>query len=444
MRLRLWPGGLVGRIALVLILAILLQFGASTVLFEQAELVSVEDADAVRVADALGVAARVLDATPSPDRPTTAIALSQPHLKVGWRATAPAAVGEPALAFHAKLTEENPNLAVRGITILSPADGTDVYRGSLALADGSRLSFELPQPADAIPAFWSKLASVAILSGCVLVLALVVVRTLGSPLRTLAVAADSIGKGPAVHLDEVGPREIRRVAQAFNAMEARIDRLIRDRTEALAAVSHDLRTPIARLRLRSGLLDDKDDQAAFASDLGEMEGMINALMAFLNGETDPEKPRLVDLAAMLETLVNAATDADFSATYDGPARHVVSVRPLAMKRAFSNIINNALAYGGRADVALRPGARTIIRVRDAGPGIAASELAAVFEPFYRLDAARTAGSGGMGLGLSIARQVVAREGGTIALDNDGGLVVTIEVPGAALTGMPGALRSEAS
>ena len=429
MRLRLWPGGLFGRIALVLILAILLQFGASTVLFEQAELVSVEDADAFRAADALETAARILDATPAADRPAVASALSRPRLTMEWRATAPAGPGEPAPTFRAKLTEAEPKLAARYIALRSPAGDADVYRGSVALADGSRLIFELPQPGDAIPAFWSKLASVAILSACVLVLALVVVRTLGSPLRVLAVAADGIGKGPAVHLDEAGPREVRRVAQAFNAMQARIDKLIRDRTESLAAVSHDLRTPIARLRLRSGLLGDGEDKAAFASDLGEMEGMINALMAFLNGENDPEKPRLVDLAAMLETLVNAAIDADQPATYDGPARHVVNVRPLAMKRALSNVINNALVHGGRADVALIPGAPTLIRVQDDGPGIPEAELAAVFEPFYRVDAART-GSGGMGLGLAIAGQVIAREGGTITLENDGGLRVSIELPGA--------------
>lgn len=431
MRLRLWSSSLVGRIAVVLILAILLQFGASTVLFEEAELVSVEDAYAARAGDALETAARMLEATPAPNRSAIASALSRPQMKVQWQATAPAIAGEPALGFRAKLTAEEPKLAGRGLTLRSPADGADVYRGSMALADGSRLLFELPQPADAIPAFWSRLVSAAILSGCVLVLALVVVRSLGSPLRTLARAADSIGQGPAIHLDEVGPREVRRVAQAFNAMQARIDRLIRDRTEALAAVSHDLRTPIARLRLRSGLLDGEDDQAAFASDLGEMEGMIDALTAFLNGERDPEKPRRVDLAAILETLVNAAIDADQQATYDGPARHVVSVRPLAMKRALANVVNNALAHGGRADVVLRPGNPTVIRVKDDGPGIPEAELAAVFEPFYRLDAARTAGSGGMGLGLAIARQVIEREGGTIELQNDAGLRVTIEIPEAA-------------
>ena len=256
-------------------------------------------------------------------------------------------------------------------------------------------------------------------------------------MRELANAADRIGRDPApTPVGERGPREVRHAARAFNDMQARIARLIADRTQALAAVSHDLRTPITRLRLRAGLIDDPETQAKIDADLDEMEGMIESTLAYLRGETETEMPRPMDIVSTLTTLCNATADAGADVNYVGPAQLRLVARPLALKRALSNLIDNAVGYGGCARVALRADGDAVeITVDDDGPGIADAEQANVLEPFYRLEASRSRKTGGAGLGLTIAKQVLDAHGGMLALANraEGGLRVTLRLP-RALTG----------
>ena len=185
------------------------------------------------------------------------------------------------------------------------------------------------------------------------------------------------------------------------------------------------------MRLRAELTGDREEAAAFERDLGEMEAMLDDLNAYLRGDTDPEPQKRTDIAAILQTLVDDAADAGRAATYAGPDHFATNVRALALKRALSNILDNALTYGERADVALEA-ARTalVVVVADEGPGIAEAEQARVLEPFTRGDASRNRAKGGMGLGLAIARAAILREGGTLALANraEGGLRVTITLP----------------
>jgi signal transduction histidine kinase len=265
----------------------------------------------------------------------------------------------------------------------------------------------------------------------VAVVSILLMGTLTAPLRGLARAADAIGRGPEVAVPDAGPDEVRQVARAFNAMQARIHRLISDRTHALAAVSHDLRTPITRLRLRAGFLADPEAQAAIDADLDEMEAMIDATLAYLRGDTEPEDPKEIDLATMLVTLVDAAIDAGQAANFEGPRHAFAPVRGLAMKRAFANLVDNALTHGGDASVMLQDtGAAIRVLVDDSGPGIPEPELERVFEPFHRLDASRNRRTGGVGLGLAIARQTITREGGTVRLLNrpGGGLRAEVVIP----------------
>ena len=224
---------------------------------------------------------------------------------------------------------------------------------------------------------------------------------------------------------------MRHAAQAFNRMQARIDRLIADRTQALAAVSHDLRTPIARLRLRAGFIEDTEAQRQIDADLDEMEAMITATLAYLRGDAEQEQLRVTDLAAILETLCDDATDAGRLVSYDGPSQARLACRPIAIKRALANLIDNAVKYGGAARVTLRDrGTLVEVAVEDGGPGIPEAEIEAAFEPFRRLDPSRNPESGGSGLGLTIARQVAERHGGTVSLRNraGGGLVATLTLP----------------
>ena len=433
---KLWPTGLIGRVGLVLVAAILLELVVSTLVFERAELVSSDDAQAKRIASQLDVAARLLDATAPAQRAGIAKVMSEPELNFAWReasaAPSPAAPDDTrARLLRIKLLSEEPELARRRLALTAASD--EFVEGRLALGDGSLVAFRASAPERALPSLYGQIASVALLSGGVLLAALLVVRTLAAPLRMLVRATDAIGRGPAVQLDDArGPREIRRVARAFNAMQARIAKLLADRTAALAAVSHDLRTPIARMRLRAELTGNREEAAAFERDLGEMEAMLDDLNAYLRGDTDPEKPRRTDVAAILQTLVDDATDAGRAATYAGPDHLTANVRALALKRALSNIVNNALTYGERADVSLEVARDAIlVSVADEGPGIPEAEQARVLEPFTRGDASRNRAKGGMGLGLAIARAAILREGGTLALANraEGGLRVTIRLPG---------------
>ncbi|MGH7152595.1 MAG: ATP-binding protein, partial [Acetobacteraceae bacterium] len=306
-----------------------------------------------------------------------------------------------------------------------------VLVGAAGLRDGSFLVFSAAMAPTIIPALPSAPLVASLVFASAVVVAFFVLRTINAPLRRLAQAADQYGRGKPITLPERGPREIVQAERAFNAMQRRIQRLIADRTQALAAVSHDLRTPIARLRLRCGLLADATVRGECERDLLEMEAMIEATLAYLRGDDDTEVPRLTDIASMLTTLVDAAVDAGYQATLNGPYHAVLMVRALSVKRAVTNLINNALAYGDTAWVTLEQAADSVrIVIDDDGPGIPESDMPQIFEPFHRLEVSRNRGTGGVGLGLTIARRAIEREGGSLRLLNraEGGLRAEIRLP----------------
>lgn len=274
-------------------------------------------------------------------------------------------------------------------------------------------------------------ASTTVMAIGIVVASVLLVRWLTGPLRRLAQAADRIGRGRMIAVPQDGPEEVQRVARALEAMQARITRLVDDRTQALAAVSHDLRTPITRMRLRAGFLDDRDTQVGMEADLDEMEGMITATLAYLQGETESEPQQLMDVSVLLSTLCDAATDAGGKVAFEGPAHLDTLCRPVALRRAVSNLIGNAVNYGGAAQVYLVLGTDELtITIDDDGPGIPEEELERVFEPFYRLEASRNRDTGGVGLGLTISRQAITEQGGTLALSNrpEGGLRAVVRLP----------------
>ncbi|HVJ03753.1 MAG TPA: ATP-binding protein, partial [Sphingomonas sp.] len=218
---------------------------------------------------------------------------------------------------------------------------------------------------------------------------------------------------------------------SFNRMRARIQRLIADRTQALAAVGHDLRTPLARLRLRADNIADAELRDAVEADVAEMEAMVASLLAYLGGESGTEALVTADLAVLCATVCDDAADHGRDARYEGPEHLEVQVRPLTLKRAISNLVENALHYGTQVTVTLRAEAtRVVIGVEDDGPGIPEAQLARVIEPFVRLDAARARDTIGLGLGLSIVARAVSEHGGTLTLANRpaGGLRAEIALP----------------
>jgi signal transduction histidine kinase len=234
-----------------------------------------------------------------------------------------------------------------------------------------------------------------------------------------------------VRIAESGAGVLKLVAQAFNAMQDRIAGLLKTRTEALAAVGHDLRTPLARLRLRAGFVKDAEAREALEADVDEMTAMLDSLLAYLGGQEDPEPRRRTDLAAIAMTLVDDATDAERSAVYGGLDHLPVLARPICLKRAISNVVENALHYGGDAILSLaREGDTAVLAVEDSGPGISEDELASVLLPFHRLDSARARNTAGLGLGLTIVQQILRRENGSLVLKNrpQGGLRVELRLP----------------
>ncbi|GAA4504827.1 hypothetical protein GCM10023158_36660 [Gluconacetobacter tumulicola] len=433
-RITLWPRGLVGRVTFVLLAAVALVFLGSSAFYEEAETYTVDDAQLDAIGERLAVDARVLAATPLSQRPILAAMLSTGDLTLDWR---PPVAGRPMKPEPAALRDLHDRLvanreALRGAVLnLSPTQiGTSDVRGIVRLPDGSRLGFVAPDILQ--PHHMTRgLASAAILAGAVLLAAAMLVHTLSMPLRALADLADGVGSGRWVPVEEKGPREVRHLARAINAMQDRIRRLIADRTEALAAVSHDLRTPLARLRLRAGFLNDPEAQSAIESDVAEMEAMVGGVLAYLSGENDPETVRSVDLVSILRTLVDDAADQGRDVMYDGVEHCLVKVRPLAMKRVFGNLIDNAVNYGGAARVGLSVAPDGLrIRVDDDGPGLPEAELTRVLAPFYRVEGSRSRSTGGLGLGLAIVNREVTREGGRFTLANrpEGGLRAEILLP----------------
>ena len=258
------------------------------------------------------------------------------------------------------------------------------------------------------------------------------------PLRRFAEAADRLGldAGPPP-LPERGPRELRNATRAFNRMTARIRRLVDDRTLMLAAVSHDLKTMLTRLRLRAEFIEDAEQKEKAAADLDEMQAMLVATLSFARDDAADERTVAVDLAAMLQSLTADLADAGRTASYDGLNRLTLRARPVALRRVFENLLDNALRYGGEADVSLRQAdGRAEVRIDDRGPGIPESLRERVFDPFFRLEASRSRDTGGSGLGLAVVRAVVQRHDGEIALEDrpGGGLRVRVVLPLGGLQG----------
>ncbi len=257
-------------------------------------------------------------------------------------------------------------------------------------------------------------------------------RRLTRPLSRFAEAADRLGRDlGASPLGESGAPEMRRATRAFNRMQARLQRFVADRTLMIAAISHDLRTMLTRLRLRAEFIADAEQRDKALADLDEMTAMLNATLSFAREDAADEPTDRVDLASLLGSLCDDLADAGQACVYAGPDSAVLTCRPGALKRAFANLIDNAIKYGGRADLELRDRTdHVVVTVADRGPGIPENRREEVFRPFFRLEASRSRETGGSGLGLALVRSIVRRHGGEIVLGDrpGGGLMVTVTLP----------------
>ncbi|WP_232627755.1 ATP-binding protein [Methylobacterium sp. Leaf118] len=425
------------RTVAVLLLAILAVHGGALLLYRQSATAAADDAFARQVANQLTLAREAVLRRPRTERDAEAKALSSAHFELGWSATSPLRqdeAGDPVTwSLRSRMIASEPSLGPGLALAMDGGDEAlhqDDLGGALALADGSFLTFRSAHgPGLARLGSWAYLATaMAILVG---VAAVVLMHRIAGPLRDLTRATGEIGHGKVVPVREAGPDETRGIARALNAMQDRIHRLVTERTQALAAVSHDLRTPIARLRLRLDGLPEGDETRAMGSDLDDMQAMVDSTLAYLRGDADPEPRQVTNVASVLMSIADASSDAGRDVSYAGPGRALATVRPVALRRALDNVVDNAVRYGTRARISLAvEPEELLLSIEDDGPGIAPDEVSRAFEPFTRLEASRNRNTGGTGLGLTIARRIVEAERGDIVLSSrpEGGLRVLISLP----------------
>jgi signal transduction histidine kinase len=256
-------------------------------------------------------------------------------------------------------------------------------------------------------------------------------RLLTRPIRQLSAAAERLSENiDSAPLTESGPQELRKAARSFNRMQARVREQIAQRSRILTAVSHDLRTPLARIKLRVEELEDSRLRSRMSQDLGEMTGMLEATLAYLREQRTSETLQQFDLQALVESLAENAQDNGAAVSVAGDCAPL-RTQPLALRSCLNNLLDNALRYAGQARIELHDSPQRVeLRVIDNGPGIPADQREAVFEPFFRLESSRNRNSGGVGLGLPIAREAARRLGGELLLEESpgGGLSAMLRLP----------------
>ncbi len=315
----------------------------------------------------------------------------------------------------------------------SPTRAQDFHKVGIALPDGAMISARiLPERQRS---FWGGPWMITLLFVIVslTLLGLWAARALTAPLSSFAKAAENFSlNGAAAALPERGPEEIRSVARALNRMRQRITALIDDRTRMLAAISHDLRTPITRLRLRSEFIEDEVHRGQMLRDLDQMRSMLEAVLSFLRNDSKLESMTLIDIASTLQLVTDQFADMGSKVSYDGPRHAMVTARPDDLHRAVTNLVENAVRFGAEALIRLKVSPRAVtIEVEDDGPGISDARKDIMLEPFVRGDDARNMDeAAGFGLGLSIARAIVVAHGGELTLNDrqPRGLIVRIELP----------------
>ncbi|HEX4986235.1 MAG TPA: ATP-binding protein [Burkholderiales bacterium] len=446
------PRSLFGRVVLILaggFLAIQLLTTAIAV-FDRSALVL--RLGASQAAMRIGDTVRALEAASPADRTRIMHALSGDTLKVTYGRPAGA---QPAPVEDSELTSaarEAVALALEPGTGFRIVDAQPVYidpgswyarevgerpgvrvLATVLLDDGVWITVQSIEPARVTQWINRLLRNLAIIDGVMVVLCFFAVRLVTRPLTVLATAAEDLGRDiDRPPLPEKGTNEVVRATRALNVMQDRLKRYVDTRVKVLAAMSHDLKTPITRMRLRAEMLDDERIKAKFVKDLDELQQMVGSTLDYMRGLSEgAEAVEPIDVQALISSLKEDAEEAGHAVTISGGARSPVMGRAQALKRCLQNLLDNALAYGRRADITLRDEGNALnIAIADDGPGIPEGDIERVFEPFYRVEGSRNRNTGGSGLGLSIARNIAQAHGGSVQLRNlaRGGLEATLRIP----------------
>lgn len=450
--MKLLPHSLFGRITLILVgglIAVQLITTALHVAERDALVVRIgSQQSAVRIGDIV----RILEATSPAERASVMRAVPADTLKLSYGdpAGSDGTPGEEsellAAAREALALALEPGVAFRVIDARAVYLEPDSWyarefgerpgmriRAAVRLQDGTWITADSTEPARATNFFTRMLRNLLIVDAAMLVLCFIAVRQVARPLAVLAAAAEELGSNiDRPPLPETGTTELVQASRALNAMQDRLKRYVQTRMQALAAMSHDLKTPITRMRLRAEMLDDPQLKAKFVKDFDSLQEMVTSTLDYMRGLGDGgELLRPIDVTALISSLKEDAEEAGHQVTVHGDARTPVLGRSQALKRCLQNLLDNALAYGRRAEITVRDeGGAVNIAISDDGPGIPESEMEKVFEPFYRVEGSRNRNSGGSGLGLSIARNIAQAHGGSVRLRNlaTGGLEATLRLP----------------
>ncbi|MCR4282786.1 MAG: ATP-binding protein [Bauldia sp.] len=457
---RFLPKSLFGQTLLILLAGLVVSQLIGAWIYTGAREQAVRTIGALALAQRVANLTRLVEEAPAEWQPRIVEALSDPAFRVSLSANAPvlsrADTQGSAKAIEDFMAEQLPDRPGRHIQVavsetsglpfagppfnhpmpMGPMmGGMGTWRSlevAVELASGQWLSFATTLPNTGPPVSLQFILSLAVMAVIVLAVSVWAVRRVTAPLSLLARAAERLGKDVGAEpLAEIGTAEMRQASHAFNEMQERLGRLIENRTRMLAAISHDLRTPLTLLRLRAEAVENSDNRSKMLATIAEMDAMIAATLAFARDETTAEPRRRTDLSALLASIVDDMADAGLPVAMEPAQAVIYECQPSALKRAFTNLLDNAVKYGQRARVGVRTTPQTIeIMIDDEGPGISEDELARVFQPFYRVEGSRNRETGGIGLGLAIALVVVQAHGGRLTLSNrpQGGLRACITLP----------------
>ncbi len=417
--MRWLPRTLFGRLVLLMTVGLVIAQLAGTAIHLRERQRSLGNTISHELSQRIAAIHRAIDSQAGPERQHLASLLSTPRLGLSIEPSAPEAQPSPTmLTDFADRLQDQLGSGVELRTVAMPRFAAFAFDIYLKLQGNEWLHLKGSAPDDIFAQPWHVLINLGVMLLAIVVLVIFVARSTVRPLTQLASAARGLAddlKHPP--LPEEGPSEVREAAMAFNTMQTRIRSGIEERERFLAAVSHDLKTPVTRLRLRAEMLSDERLREDIRHDVDDMQQLIDDALDFLRGKSVEEPIQPIDLVALVESVVD-----DFAHTghvsLEAPETLRFNGRPRALQRALHNLVDNALKYGQSAKVALNEQTDGIvISVEDEGQGIPEDELESAFEPFYRIEESRCRETGGTGLGLAIVRQVARSHGGDATLGN---------------------------
>ncbi|WP_445487987.1 ATP-binding protein [Rhodopseudomonas sp. RCAM05734] len=464
---RVFPASLFGQTLLALLVGLVISHAAGSWIYSLDREQAVRAVGGFAAAQRMANLVRLVQDTPPEARPRIVTALSDPTFRVALSAQAPAMTsadgnadvadaiagfladqlsiggaqrplvsaspGGPMSAFGGLRPMMGRGPMMHGFGSFGPFGGFRDLQVAVPLTDGQWLSFTtaLPQGGPAVSRQF--LLSMALMAIILLAVSVWVVRRVTAPLASLSAAAEKLGNDlNALPMPEAGTVEMQQASRAFNNMQARLRALVENRTRILAAISHDLRTPLTLLRLRTETVEDVPERDRMLATIAEMDAMIAATLEYARDESIAEPRRRTDVTALLASVVDDMADLGLPVVMEPAQPIICDCQPAALKRALINLIDNAVKYGKRARTTISSANHLVeITIDDDGPGIPEAELERVFQPFYRVESSRSRETGGIGLGLAIALSTIQAHRGQLTISNraEGGLRACVSLEG---------------